>query len=350
MDKLKAYEILELQPESSIEDVKEAYAVLAKRFHQEEHPDEFQQIYEAYTTLVRGNRRRKGITEEEIDDVKEIKNVKEIKDTKQDKRLRGFRKSVQNAEVKEETIVSTYDFESVLDKAKQEEAQQIQQTIVQALNEFRKLLMPEYKEKLKLFKSFFEKNEYAEVLKNAEFIEGLAKILEDSRLKKGIYDYIIDFYRLRGYEENKLPPEAAALYRILDKKRGMNTKKKENLAYAIPAGIVAGVWAGFRSAIRASQVMATLLICVIVIILLFRLYRKLYENHSSIFSQFIIATVIAVCQYAAIMTDFYGEIFGTIKNGNMFAGYLMLASLAWIAVLGLVFLIGKIRGLKKQQG
>ncbi len=52
MDKLSAYKVLQLLPGSSVEEIKEAYAVLSRQFHPEEYPEEFQEIHEAYTTLV----------------------------------------------------------------------------------------------------------------------------------------------------------------------------------------------------------------------------------------------------------------------------------------------------------
>ena len=357
MDKLRAYEILGVQPESSTDDVREAYAVLSKQFHPEEHPEEFRQIHEAYTTLVRGNRRRRGTSAEETKEMEpgghlqiqtdpaENTRTKEESGTEQKRR---FQKALHNAETieKEETITPAYDFEGALDKAERDEAQRLHQKAVQALNEIRILTQPKYKEKLKLFQSFFGKEEYADVLKKTEFIGGLAEILADSKLKKGIYDYIIDFYRLRGCEERRLVPEKAALYRVLEQKRGMNAKKKEYFAYAVPAGVVAGMRAGFRDPVRDSEIMAVIVICVTAAILLIWLYHILYKNHSTIFSQFVIAAVIAVSQFGAIMFDFYGTAFGTVENGNVFAAFLMLAGLTWIAVLGIVFLILKIKNFK----
>ena len=52
----EAYEILHIKRGSSQEEIKEAYAALSKKYHPEEHPDEFQQIHEAYMTLRRRSR------------------------------------------------------------------------------------------------------------------------------------------------------------------------------------------------------------------------------------------------------------------------------------------------------
>lgn len=56
MDQLTAYRILNLCPGCSIEEIKEAYAVLSKQYHPEEYPEQFQQIHEAYRFLMKMNR------------------------------------------------------------------------------------------------------------------------------------------------------------------------------------------------------------------------------------------------------------------------------------------------------
>lgn len=357
MDELRAYKVLGLQPGSSEKEIKEAYAALSKQFHPEEYPEEFQQIHEAYTTLVRGSRRRGRRTEsvqsterqehiqqetfradqrrKEADAENEPDKERSQEEQKQREMARKYRSVVQRAENTrdEEQTETAYDFENAVNRAEQEKAEQLRQLTIQALNEFQILLQPGYKEKLKLFKAFFTKENYAEVLKTAQFVEGLAELLEDGKLKKGIYDYIIDFYRLRGYTEGQLIPEAAVLYRVLEQKRGMEAKKKENLAYAIPAGVSGGLWAGLRGAARSSKVMGVLMLCVLAIVLLIWIYRKLYENHSSIFSQAVIAAGIVISQFFVIMTDFYGTAFGSIDNGIVVATLLFFAALIWLGIL-----------------
>ena len=52
MDQLTAYRILQLMPRSTRREIWEAYARLAKEYHPEEHPKEFNQIQEAYQLLT----------------------------------------------------------------------------------------------------------------------------------------------------------------------------------------------------------------------------------------------------------------------------------------------------------
>ena len=52
MDQLTAYRILQLMPGSTRREIREAYARLAKEYHPEEHPKEFNQIQEAHQLLT----------------------------------------------------------------------------------------------------------------------------------------------------------------------------------------------------------------------------------------------------------------------------------------------------------
>lgn len=52
MDQLTAYRILQLMPGSTRKEIRQAYARLAKEYHPEEHPKEFNQIQEAYQLLT----------------------------------------------------------------------------------------------------------------------------------------------------------------------------------------------------------------------------------------------------------------------------------------------------------
>lgn len=58
MDQLTACQILEIEPDSSREEIMEAYARMVKRYHPEDNPTEFAQIQEAYRVLMKGKRRK----------------------------------------------------------------------------------------------------------------------------------------------------------------------------------------------------------------------------------------------------------------------------------------------------
>ena len=68
MTRNKAYEVLGIDSNASTEEIKTAYAELSKKYHPEENPEEFQEIHEAYSLLVRGNRTRRQITKVDVVD------------------------------------------------------------------------------------------------------------------------------------------------------------------------------------------------------------------------------------------------------------------------------------------
>lgn len=47
------WKILDIAPTSDIKEIKKAYAVLAKKYNPEEHPEEFQRIHDAYKAATR---------------------------------------------------------------------------------------------------------------------------------------------------------------------------------------------------------------------------------------------------------------------------------------------------------
>lgn len=356
MDKLKACEILGLEPDSTSEQIKEAYAALSKKFHPEEHPEEFQLIHEAYTTLIRGSRRGRRGDKEEHAEIRqqgcvpvEVQTESSEEEIFRQEERRKYQEAVHRGEVQDSGSEEVgYDFEAALNKGEQEEAKRLHELTVQALAEFQVLLKPEYREKMKLFKRFFGNKQYEEILKSAGFIQGLADLLVPTKLKKAIYDYMIDFYRLRGYEVNQLIPEAQTLYRVLDEKRGMDARKKETvLSAGIPGVAAVAIFRELRNTAKAAGLRTALVILVMVavIVLLIKLYQKLYENHSRIFSQSVIAVGIVVSQFLVFMTDLYGTAFGTVDLGNEFAVFFMLAGLIWLVVLLVCAVFVKIKQL-----
>ena len=52
MIRSKAFEVLGLDSNATTEEIKTAYAELSKKYHPEENPKEFQEIHEAYVTLI----------------------------------------------------------------------------------------------------------------------------------------------------------------------------------------------------------------------------------------------------------------------------------------------------------
>lgn len=335
MDQLKAYEILELNENASVDDIKEAYARLSKQYHPEEYPEKFQSIHEAYSVLVRNNRRQHRSTHSSTPTSQTQKIPTQVKEDQY--------------EWKEETVEEDkeLDFVEAENRALQQEKQRLHVITVQALEEFRTLLKPQYCHQLKKFKEFFHNENYTEILRSDEFMVNLAELLSHSVLKKNIYDYIIDFYRLRGLDSASLIPEMQALYRVLDKKRGMNARNKENATRTtIPFILMMAIYRSLRSSARAldnTQSFFALVFIGLLLLLGYKLYQRIYENHSCLFSQAVVLLLSIVLHVIVILFGLYGFVFGDVDLGNIFAFFFILIAFIWLMILGFIALIKKIK-------
>lgn len=329
MDQLKAYEILELDEDASIEDIKQAYARLSKQYHPEEYPEKFQSLHEAYSILVKNNHHHHRHSTVSIPQMKK-------------KSIQAYEKEIErNVETKE------LDFDEVENQTIEQEKQRLHVITVQALEEFRTLLQPPYCYQLKKFKEFFHNEKYVEIIRNDEFVDALAQLLSTSTLKKNIYDYIIDFYRLRGMNLESLMPEMKALYQVLEKKRGMNAKNKENIiGTTIPIIFVISIYRGLRSIARSLdnvQSFFALVFIGVLMLLGYKLYQRIFENHSSLFSQGIVLLLSIVLHIVVIMFGLYGFVFGNVDLGNVFAFVFILIAFLWLIVLSLIAFVKNIK-------
>lgn len=330
MDQLAAYKILGLEPGAPSEVVKEAYAALSKKYHPEEHPEEFQKIHEAYTTLTRRRRNRT------------VENTySEWEEPKETAKQPTF--NFEDLKVEREQP-PTYSFEEAMAKAEREEQEKSHELVLEAAAELKVLVSPKYKNDLKAFKTLFEDKKYEQIIRRADFLEKLCDALEDSKLKKAIYYYIIEFYRLRGRNPSELSQVGLRLYQILDEKAGM----KKPVNSAVYGGVVAAVLAcirAIRPILHQSEILTAITFVVIVGVLLFWAGKKFRENHSSLFVQAVIAIGIALSQFVVIMFDIYDTLFGTVDTGNTIAAVIFLAAVAWFIVVIIIAIVKALIGL-----
>lgn len=336
MDELRAYEILGLNEGCSREDIKAAYAKLSKEYHPEEHPDEFQQVHEAYSVLTRRGRRGGGNNPVK-EDVIYTEYSEKIKSEKK------IPKEKEPGDERPEEIKEQYDFEKTLREGERQEWERIHEIVLRALAEMQILLTPQYCHKIKLFRAFFAREEYKEAIWTAEFMGNFADLLAGSELKKAIYSYFVKVYRLRGANLRELIPEAQKLYKVLERKVG-GLEKRKNDKY-----VYAGILAIFAVAVRSVEIpvghfqaIGVILYLVVLASLGWLMFRKFYENHSSIFSQMMVALFMFVIQIAGIVTPFYGMIFGTTDIGDVFGVIVMLFILLWCCVLAVAAIVKKI--------
>lgn len=372
MDKLTACRILGLDESAGRAEIREAYAELSKKYHPEEHPEEFQQIHEAYQTLIqsagrggnaargtghmgRGARSAKGDSsvrpvEEETsahsaDGAEEDGSGETERDVRTERRAAQKQREPAGAEQPEDDGL---DFDSAVSAAQQREQEQLHETVLKAVAEMKILLGPQYKYKLRLFREFFKKEEYQTALKTSEFMEAFADELKKTELKGIIYDYIIDYYRLKSVDRRQIHKGAGMLYDLLDQRRGIMKKRLGAQAFAIPAGAAVALRIVLRNAYRANRAVGVLFWCALAVIALVWLGRKLYENHSGIFAQFVTALILAVSQFFAVMFDFYAPAFG-VDDGTMVAVTVMMLGVAWMIVLAVAAVVSKIKSVAKRK-
>ena len=92
--------------------------------------------------------------------------------------------------------------------------------VIHAIAEFKVLTSPSYYKKTKLLKSFFQKEEHADALKNKEFISVLAQSLQEITLNKKVYTVIAEFYDLYHTDVVNADSELVLLYEEVSKKIG----------------------------------------------------------------------------------------------------------------------------------
>lgn len=402
----EAYEILHIKRGSSQEEIKEAYAALSKKYHPEEHPDEFQQIHEAYMTLRKRSRGQRSerrnpeqepktmdaedasvgeaaekvtpksnhqgtFSEEELEGTEQNTNTSEKSTDSTEAEAQGeyqevtedygiedyAEKKAENQTVWESQSESAqqepalqYDFDEVIEESERKDAQRLILLIQKALVEMEMLLKPPYCNKLKLFQQFFQKPEYQTALKQPVFMARFADMLADSRLKPMIYDHIIEYYRFRGLNPADMYEEAAKLYYVLDDKRGMKKKKTGLLQSLLPIAAIACIRAGTRSAnvgTGAGNFFGFLFVVVLILVVIFALYRQLYKNHSSLFAQAILALLLIISQFVVLMGDFYKPFMGE-DTGIVLAVFLFLMGIIWLIGVGIAAVIKKLSSLKRK--
>ena len=376
MDQLTAYEILGLAQGATQEEIKEAYATLCKIYHPEESPEEFQRINEAYRALTqrsrRHNNRSASETQNEIKDpfVKPEKpqvkafdfdnvRMEQKEQTQEDDGLNfdNIRMERKNEESEDSSEYdfdnirmeradkgqqSTYNFDEAMYRAEQEKIAYLRGVAQQAIEEMKVLLFTSKKEKVKLFEAFFKKEEYQPILRTALFTEALAALLTQAKVKQLVYACIAKYYRLENANPATVGAELKSLTLVLNAKiKKKDLRMNAGLGGGLVAGIVTGLRYGLKRIARENEIVRCLVILFTEVVLLYLLYKFLYKNHSSIFAQGVVASVLCVLQF--LLLGFEGtSIYGNVEMGDMIATFLFLGSLAWLAILIIVALIKKV--------
>ena len=174
-------------------------------------------------------------------------------------------------------------------------------------------------------------------------VGALAALIEESKLKKSIYTYIISFYRFKDKKRENLIPEGRALYDALNAK--VNIKSTSSpVKTAIPAGVVAGLWAGLRTQAHISRVFGSILLFLVFLAVCVWIYKKCRDkNHSHAFSQVMVILFLNLFQFTACIFDFWVPVFGSADASIDFVVNILIISWIWLIILGLIVVIKKLR-------
>ena len=390
MDKLTAQKILGVHPQASKREIKKAYAAMLRMYHPEDYPEEFQKIQEAYETLNKGGfpgegsgnegfsegafSENEGFRKEEWQEEQEQKEEnrgeqseddwedawesldkdeeawkrrqqeeqerrqqqEELRKRQQEEEYRRarqqkeeYRRKIQEEEYRKAR--EELDFEKIEWKAREEKKLKEKETIAAALKDLELIVnTSSRRHRLKSYEEFFAKEEYKEVLFLPECVEGVCRILENTRLKREVYDIFAREYHMREYKPEQLKPGARKLYHILDEHCRFGKKRHR---YQIGAGIFVAVLVLLRSLMRATDDNDWFyFLLVLVIAGLYWGYHWLLKYYSRWRIHIIYSLGITASQFIMLMTDAYTPLLGNRDAGEVFGAMVFLGGSLYFAV------------------
>ena len=384
MDKLTAQKILGVHPQASKREIKKAYAAMLRMYHPEDYPEEFQKIQEAYETLNKGGFPGEGSgndgfsegafsenegfrKEEEWQEEQEQKEENRGEQSEDDwedawesldkdeeawkkrqqeeehRRARQqkeeYRRKIQEEEYRKAR--EELDFEKIEWKAREEKKLKEKETIAAALKDLELIVnTSSRRHRLKSYEEFFAKEEYKEVLFMPECVEGVCKILENTWLKREVYDIFAREYHMREYKPEQLKPGARKLYHILDEHCKFGKKRHK---YQIGAGIFVAVLVLLRSLMRATDDNDWFyFLLVLVIAGLYWGYHWLLKYYSRWRIHIIYSLGITVSQFIMLMADAYTPLLGNRDAGEVFGAMVFLGGSLYFIVTVAAYVIAGI--------
>ena len=390
MDKLTAQKILGVSPQASKREIKKAYAAMLRMYHPEDYPEEFQKIQEAYETLNKGGfpgegsgnegfsegafSENEGFRKEEWQEEQEQKEEnrgeqseddwedawesldkdeeawKRRQQEEQERRQQQeeLRKRQQEEEYRRKIQEEEYrkareelDFEKIEWKAREEKKLKEKETIAAALKDLELIVnTSSRRHRLKSYEEFFAKEEYKEVLFMPECVEGVCQILENTWLKREVYDIFAREYHMREYKPEQLKPGARKLYHILDEHCKFGKKRHK---YQIGAGIFVAVLVLLRSLMRATDDNDWFyFLLVLVIAGLYWGYHWLLKYYSRWRIHVVYSLGITVSQFIMLMADAYTPLLGNRDAGEVFGAMVFLGGSLYFIVTVAAYVIARI--------
>ena len=394
MDKLTAQKILGVSPQASKREIKKAYAAMLRMYHPEDYPEEFQKIQEAYETLNKGGFPGEGSgndgfsegafsenegfrKEEEWQEEQEQKEEnrgeqseddwedawesldkdeeawkkrqqeeehRRARQQKEEHRRARQQKEEYRRKIQEEEYRKAreeLDFEKIEWKAREEKKLKEKETIAAALKDLELIVnTSSRRHRLKSYEEFFAKEEYKEVLFMPECVEGVCQILENTWLKREVYDIFAREYHMREYKPEQLKPGARKLYHILDEHCKFGKKRHK---YQIGAGIFVAVLVLLRSLMRATDDNDWFyFLLVLVTAGLYWGYHGLLKYYSRWRIHIIYSLGITVSQFIMLMADAYTPLLGNRDAGEVFGAMVFLGGSLYFIVTVAAYVIARI--------
>ena len=401
MDKLTAQKILGVSPQASKREIKKAYAAMLRMYHPEDYPEEFQKIQEAYETLNKGGlpgegsgndgfsegafSENEGFRKEEWQEEQEQKEEnrgeqseddwedawesldkdeeawkrrqqqeeqerrrqqEELRKRQQEEEYRRarqqkeeYRRKIQEEEYRKAR--EELDFEKIEWKAREEKKLKEKETIAAALKDLELIVnTSSRRHRLKSYEEFFAKEEYKEVLFMPECVEGVCQILENTWLKREVYDIFAREYHMREYKPEQLKPGARKLYHILDEHCKFGKKRHK---YQIGAGIFVAVLVLLRSLMRATDDNDWFyFLLVLVTAGLYWGYHGLLKYYSRWRIHIIYSLGITMSQFIMLMADAYTPLLGNRDAGEVFGAMVFLGGSLYFIVTVAAYVIARI--------
>lgn len=214
---MNVFEILEISPTDDKREIKKAYARLVKKYHPEEHPQEWKNIHDAYLAALKMSDRSAGIPSQAISvpmpDIKktEERAVEESENEKQDSLQDNIDKHLQRIhELEQEKREDPEDkMENIFNRidefaeAARENSKKGLQELLQAAMKETELISKKKHLSTKKWKEFFQKEEYQSVIRQGEFLYDLADKLYRHTMDWELYSFLKNqLYEIRQYNVN----------------------------------------------------------------------------------------------------------------------------------------------------
>ena len=386
MDQLTAYRILQLMPGSTRREIREAYARLAKEYHPEEHPKEFNQIQEAYQLLTgrgEGENWSSDAGDDWFSDGEKTESEWESEKTCDSDTRWKEEEEQEESEESEEASDEDFEENEVTEESWQkaenteayqdishwesrfdafEEAERREQWKREAETRRRKMDWQKEQEKLQeqtrrairdslyelelilgdkkkrnrteLYEPFFFRRENRAVMLQEAYVSGIISLLEQYPVERKVYLTLQKIYSGSGAESAKV------LIRYLEQK---NKKETPNVwGAAAFAAIGIGQLQGICGEEWKSS-FPTMLMLIVVILGLGILYAGLRTHYSVGISQIWIAGILFWLSFLGLITTISDNLFWDADTGIFLAVMVWFESIIWMVILGIRAIVLKIK-------